>query len=71
MWYSFVAQWVKEPVLSLQWLRSLLWHGFDSWPRKFQMPGMQHPPKKSPCDFDWIESWSSKGTLVEKLVKAK
>ena len=26
---SLVAQWVKEPMLSLLWLRSLLQHGFS------------------------------------------
>ena len=24
-------QWVKDQVLSLQWLRSLLWRGFNPW----------------------------------------
>ena len=32
---SHVVQWVKDLVLSLLWLRSLLWHGFDPWPRNF------------------------------------
>ena len=27
-----MAPWVKDPGLSLLWLRSLLWHGFDPWP---------------------------------------
>ena len=27
-----MAQWVKDPVLSL------LWHGFDPWPGNFCMP---------------------------------
>ena len=27
-----VAQWVKDPVLSLQWLWLLLWRRFDPWP---------------------------------------
>ena len=26
-----MAQWVKD-LASLQWLRLLLWHGFDPWP---------------------------------------
>ena len=30
-------QWVKDLVLSLQWLRSLLWHRFDPWPGNFHM----------------------------------
>ena len=33
-----LAQWVKDPALSLQWLRLLLWHGFDPWPRNFHVP---------------------------------
>ena len=28
---SLVAQRVKDPVLSLPWLRSPLWCGFDPW----------------------------------------
>ena len=31
---SQVAQWVKDPALSPLWHRSLLWHGFDTWPRE-------------------------------------
>ena len=41
---SLVAQWVKDPELSLWWLRSLLWHRFNLWPRNFCMPWMW--PKK-------------------------
>ena len=29
---------VKDPVLSLQRLGSLLWCGFDPWPWNFHMP---------------------------------
>ena len=32
-----VAKGVKDLVLSLQWLGSLLWHGFDPWPKNFNM----------------------------------
>ena len=35
---SLVAQQVKDPVLSLMWLRLLLWHRFDPWSRHFHMP---------------------------------
>ena len=35
-----LVQQVKDPELSLQWLRSLLWHRFDPWPRNFCMPRM-------------------------------
>ena len=31
-WSSLVVQQLKEPALSLQWFRLLLWHGFDSGP---------------------------------------
>ena len=31
---SLAVQRVKVSVLSLQWLRSLLWHRFSPWPRK-------------------------------------
>ena len=33
-----MAQWVKDPELSLQWLGSLLWCRFDLWPGNFCMP---------------------------------
>ena len=33
-----MVQWVKDPVLLLQWLRSLSWHEFNpSWPRNFHI----------------------------------
>ena len=36
-----LAQWVKDPMLSLQQLGSLLWHGFSLWPGNFHMPAVQ------------------------------
>ena len=39
-----VVLWVKDPVLPQQWLRLLLWHGFDPWPWNFHM--RQAWPKK-------------------------
>ena len=27
-----VSMWISNLALSLQWLGSLLWHGFDPWP---------------------------------------
>ena len=41
---SLVAQWVKDPVLALQWLRSLLRHRFNSWPGT--SAGHRHSPKR-------------------------
>ena len=39
-----MAWWVKDPVLKLQQLRSLLWQGFDPWPGNlFMLHG--GPPK--------------------------
>ena len=37
---------VKDPALSLQWLRSLLWFRFDPWPRNFCLPQVQPKNKK-------------------------
>ena len=36
-----MAQWVKDLVLSLQWLGLVLWLGFNPGPRNFCMPWMQ------------------------------
>ena len=33
-WNSLVAQWVKDPMLSLLWHELLVWYGFDPWPKK-------------------------------------
>ena len=41
-----VVQRVKDLVLSLQQLKSLLWCGFDLWPRNFHMPQVCPPKKK-------------------------
>lgn len=35
----------KDPVLSLLWLKSLLWYKFDPWPEKFCMPEAQPKEK--------------------------
>ena len=37
---------VKDPVLSLLWLRSLLWHGSDPWFQTFCMLLPQKSPNK-------------------------
>ena len=43
---SPVAWWVKDLALSLLWLRSLLWCGFDPWPGHFSMAQAQPKKKK-------------------------
>ena len=43
-WSSLVAQWAKDPALSLQQLGSLPWCRFNPWPRKFHM--LQEQPKE-------------------------
>ena len=48
-WTFPVAQWVKDPVLPLQWLGPLLWCSFHPWPRSFWM--LQVWPKKEKCLF--------------------
>ena len=39
--WSLISQQVNDPVLSLLWLGSQLWHGFDLWPKNFCMPWAQ------------------------------
>ena len=34
-----MAQQIKDPGLSLQWFKLLLWHGFAPWPRTLHMSG--------------------------------
>ena len=41
-----MAQQLKDLALSLQWLGSLLWHGFNPWLRNFYM--LQAWPNKFP-----------------------
>ena len=41
-----MAQRVKDLVFSLQWLGSLLRHGFDPWPGNFCMPQVWEKTKK-------------------------
>ena len=43
---SFLVQWVKDLVLSMQQLGLLLWHKFDPWPRNFHMPQVWPKKKK-------------------------
>ena len=46
-WLSLVVQWVKDAVLSLRQLRSLLWLvGFDHWPGNFHVLWVQPKKKK-------------------------
>ena len=50
-WSSLVAQSTKDPALSLLWLWSLLWCGFDPWPGNFHLPWVQ--PKKKKRAIQW------------------
>ena len=43
-WWNVLVQWVKNPALSLQCCRLLLWCGFDPWPRNVCVPWVW--PKK-------------------------
>ena len=43
-----MAQWLKGLMLSLQWLGSLLQHGFNPWPRNFLMLWAWPKKKKVP-----------------------
>ena len=41
-----VAQWVKDPMLSLKQPMLLLWCSCSSWPENFHMPEHSHKRKK-------------------------
>ena len=50
---SLMVQWVKDLELSLQQLWSLLWGGFNPWPRNFHMPqGMARKKKKDHIELE-------------------
>ena len=44
---SLVTQWVKDLALSLMWLGSFLWCGFDPWPGNFCI--CRHGHKRKVC----------------------
>ena len=43
---SLVAQWVKDPALSLLWLWLLLWQGFNPWPGNSDRGAAKKNPKQ-------------------------
>ena len=47
-----LVQWVEILVLSLQWLRLLLWREFGSWPESFHV----------------LWAWPKKETLYKKII---
>ena len=54
-------QWVKDPALSLQWLGSLLWLGWDPQPRHFQVqPKTKHTKINRHLLLTVLESGKSK-----------
>ena len=60
-WISLVDQWINDPVLSVQWLGLLLWHGFDPWCGNFHMPQVKKKKKKKgfltdTSAFLWLSS---------------
>ena len=54
---SFVAQWVKNLALWLLQLWSLLWCGFDPWPRNFCLPWGQPKRKKKQDNYKYCTSF--------------
>ena len=61
-----MVQWVKDLVLSLWWLQSLLWHGFDPWPGNFHI--LRAWPKKSDIQFGKLRLRRQHGTEEAALV---
>ena len=66
-WSSLMAQRVKGPALSLQWLGPLLCHRFLLWPWNFHMPQMQPPPKKNKCITQKSYIWYWKSPFIKVL----
>ena len=67
-WSSQVAQWVKDPPLSLLWLESLLRCGFSPGPGTSVCCGEQpHPPKTKKKDKKKTKKIQDKNTCYELL----
>ena len=59
-----MAQWVKDLVLSLQWLGLLLWRGFDPWELLHAMGTAKNKGKNEACSFQRIILGSSLSGLA-------
>ena len=57
-------QWVKDQVLLLLWLRSLLWHEFDPWLGNFHM--LKVWPKK--VYFEEVECKQGKNMITRSTL---
>lgn len=73
-----MSQQVKDLTLSLLWLTSLLWHGFDPWPKNMQMQWKRHMerPKKKNVFLKEIKqqivyAYGHSGRLVDEFVSLK
>ena len=55
-----VAQWVKDPVFSLQWLLLLQWHGFYPWPKNFHVLQCSQKKKSGERRNEWMNEWRNK-----------
>ena len=56
-----MVQWVKDLVFSLQLLRWLLWHAFDSWPGNFHTPQEESKKKNKNKKFKVKKTQKLKG----------
>ena len=52
-----MVQWVKDPVLSLLWLGSLVWCGFGPWPRNFCVLQAWPKGKKKKMSLSRVENY--------------
>ena len=59
-----VVQKVKNPTLSLQQLRLLLWYRFNPWPGNFHMLQVWAPPKKKVCLSQCFPTFSTTAAWV-------
>lgn len=59
LWLEFPlwCKWVKDPMLSPQWIGSLLWQGFYPWYENFHMPMGTATKKKKALIFNSCRSY--------------
>ena len=67
---SSVAQWVKDPVLSLQQLKLLLWCMFNLWPENFYMQWVGKNKQTKNQEMNEKKTWE-KGDQWQEVLSAK
>ena len=64
-----MVQWVKDLILSLQWLRLLLWLIFDLWPGKFHRLWAKKAKEKRKFCCLSLEGGKAGGEEAQRILK--